>query len=525
MTVRSIHASPCFSVLLLLFWLCPSPTLAQQIENDLECIEGAGAIPINYGDNTSGCAVDTPTDRDLFILSNGAAGTSIRFNVLGATPGLDPRIEVLDPTGAVVTDTSCSSTSSISGCSFSADLDLSVTGEYVIAISDVGTNETGDYQMTLNCIVGSCPGAPALVSIAYDVAVLDTLTPAVDMDFFTFQGAADTSIRFNVLGATPGLDPRIEIRDPAGAVAIDMACSSTSSISGCSFSADVDLLLTGTYQVAVSDLGTNEPGDYEIRLNCVFGSSCLVVAPDEDFHLSGPVGGPFTTIKDYTLTNNGVLTVDFTASATENFVSLSQTGGSLGGQASTAVTVSVNGNAASLPPGEHVATVDFVNTTNGQGSTARAVKLTVTCPASLEVTPAAAFQSQGPMGGPFEPESKIYTVRNPLVDVGGTLCGSDLEFSVATVGDFLDVSTTSGTLEPDGKTTVTVSLNSAANSLEAGSYNGSIEFVDTANNLGDIDLGATLTVGEGEEPPPMPSWLAPILHLLMGSDELEEEEP
>ncbi len=399
MKVRLTQGILGFGVLAFALWFYPGPAGAQQPENTVVCVEGTGAIPLNYGDNTSGCAIDPATDRDLFIFT-GAAGTSIRLNVDSLSAGLDPRLEVLDPNGAVLVDQFCIG-GSISTCSLAADLDLSLPGQYVIAVSDAGVNEVGSYQFSLNC---------------------------------------------------------------------------------------------------------------------VFGSSCLVITPDTDFQVEGTVGGPFDTIETYTLTNNGDLSVDFTASASENFVTLSQTSGTLPGRASTTVEVSINANADNLAPGIHEAKVDFKNATNGQGDTDRLVQLTVKCPGSLEVTPGTDYRPLGPAGGPFAPDAKTYTLRNPLKDVAGTLCSSDIEFSVAAIGNFINVSPTSGTLEPEATKTVTASLNNNANDLAEGSYDGMVTFTNTTFNLGDTVRGVTLLV-EPTMVEPKPPWtIVPLLDLLLGPD-------
>ncbi len=287
----------------------------------------------------------------------------------------------------------------------------------------------------------------------------------------------------------------------------------------------MDLTDSGTYQIAVSDKGLNDAGGYAMSLNCIFGS-CLVIAPGTDFELSGLVGGPFDpNAKTYTLTNNGDIPVDFTASASRNFVTLSPTGGTLLGGASTTVEVLINANANNLAPDiTHVAKVDFINATNGQGNTDRLVQLTVKCPGSLEVTPGTAYRPSGPAGGPFAPVSKTYTLRSPLSIVGGTLCGSDIEFSVDAVGDYISVSPSSGTLELDGTTTVTVSLNNNADGLPAGSYDDTVTFTNTTFNLGDTERGVTLIV-EPTNVEPRPPWtIVPLLDLLLGRDESQAPE-
>jgi len=114
----------------------------------------------------------------------------------------------------------------------------------------------------------------------------------------------------------------------------------------------------------------------------------LSVTPAEGLSSSGNEGGPFSpSSKDYTLENTGEGSINWTASKTQDWVTLSATGGSLAPAASATVTVSINSTANSLTADTYNDTVTFTNTTNGVGNTSRAVMLTVeSCPLPAEPT-------------------------------------------------------------------------------------------------------------------------------------------
>ncbi|MBI4594904.1 MAG: fibronectin type III domain-containing protein [Candidatus Tectomicrobia bacterium] len=82
----------------------------------------------------------------------------------------------------------------------------------------------------------------------------------------------------------------------------------------------------------------------------------------------------------YTLKNTGQTTITWSASKTQNWVSLSSPGGALEPGAGTAVRVWVNSNASNLKVGSHSDTVTFINTTNGNGNTSRSIELKVNLP-------------------------------------------------------------------------------------------------------------------------------------------------
>ena len=118
------------------------------------------------------------------------------------------------------------------------------------------------------------------------------------------------------------------------------------------------------------------------------GPGVLFATPADGFSSSGNSGGPFSPpSKAYTLQNTGGSSVDWTASKTQTWVTLSSGGGTLAAGASATVTVSINSSADSLSPGQYTDTVTFANTTNG--TTTRSVSLAVNTPSviNISVTP------------------------------------------------------------------------------------------------------------------------------------------
>ena len=111
----------------------------------------------------------------------------------------------------------------------------------------------------------------------------------------------------------------------------------------------------------------------------VGSSGELLVSPAGDFSSSGVEGGPFSPAsKTYILQNVGSGSIQWTASNSEEWISLSDSGGTLGGASSTTVVVSFNVNTDLLTAGTYTDTVLFINTTNGIGTTTRTVSLVVT---------------------------------------------------------------------------------------------------------------------------------------------------
>src|SRR6185503_8323567 len=213
----------------------------------------------------------------------------------------------------------------------------------------------------------------------------------------------------------------------------------------------------------------------------------LAVLPASGLISSGTTGGPFSPSSAvYTLTNSGGSPLNWTATKAQSWVTLSSTSGTLNPGASASVAVSINSGANSLVPGPYNDTVSFANTTTGNGNTSRPVSLTVNSVGQLAVLPASGLTSFGTVGGPFNPSSIVYTITNSG--------GSPLNWTAAKAQGWITLSATSGTLNPGATASVTVSINSAANSLVPGAYNDTVSFANTTTGNGSTSRQVSLTV-------------------------------
>jgi lysyl endopeptidase len=105
----------------------------------------------------------------------------------------------------------------------------------------------------------------------------------------------------------------------------------------------------------------------------------------------------------------------------------------------------------------------------------------------IKVTPPDALALSGPVGGGFAPAGTTYTIANQ----GGT----SLNYQVSATVAWLSIANGSGTLAGHTQTTVTVSASAAAAALPAGTYSGSVNFVNLTDHDGDAARAATLQVG------------------------------
>lgn len=119
----------------------------------LERIPPLAPQPVDYGEIIAD-GISPTTDMDFFVF-NVNAGNTIR--VTARTTGqLDGRLELWDPNGVLVIDTACGANGG--GCTVTTDQSLTVTGTYLLAVSDSGIESPGNYDLSINCIFGPCPG-------------------------------------------------------------------------------------------------------------------------------------------------------------------------------------------------------------------------------------------------------------------------------------------------------------------------------------------------------------------------------
>jgi len=92
---------------------------------------------------------------------------------------------------------------------------------------------------------------------------------------------------------------------------------------------------------------------------------------------------------------------------------------------------------------------------------------------SMDITPYGDFIPSGDKGGPFTPSSIDYQLTN--------ICPNSISWQVAKTADWFDISSGSGTLDPNESTTITVTLNSTVQTLARGIYTDTLLFNDITN--------------------------------------------
>ncbi|GMU83950.1 MAG: hypothetical protein AMXMBFR47_38200 [Planctomycetota bacterium] len=118
----------------------------------------------------------------------------------------------------------------------------------------------------------------------------------------------------------------------------------------------------------------------------------------------------------------------------------------------------------------------------------RAALLTWLVPGTLTLTPQTGFQTTGPEGGPFTPDSIHYTLRN----IGDTA----VQWTVTENASWARLVTGGGNLAPGGQVFVSVYLDDSIYDLPAGIYNGTLTVTNVTNGNGSTTRALRATIEE-----------------------------
>lgn len=128
------------------------------------------------------------------------------------------------------------------------------------------------------------------------------------------------------------------------------------------------------------------------ELNVTTGAGSLAVTQTTSYTAVIPPGGPASSATaTYTLQNPGLTSINWTASKTQPWITLSSFSGVLAAGASVNVIVSMNSGVNVLAIGTHTDTITFANTTGGFGNTTRGVSLRVSAPPVISAGSAREF--------------------------------------------------------------------------------------------------------------------------------------
>ncbi len=220
----------------------------------------------------------------------------------------------------------------------------------------------------------------------------------------------------------------------------------------------------------------------------------LAITPSSRLAFSGPVRGPFQPESAaFTVINSGRVPLNWHASHAAAWLEVSPSSGTLGPNQSIEVILQTTLAANALTAGSYLDALEFVNEDNGLGNTTREVSLAINGGAGrLVIHPESGLAGEGPVGGPFSPASRIYTLSN-----GGD---ASLEWSAIVQEDWAELSRSGGTLGPGETTSVTLAFAGTATDLPAGIFEDTLVFTNHTDGQGGGSLPVELSVGGARRP-------------------------
>ncbi len=197
------------------------------------------------------------------------------------------------------------------------------------------------------------------------------------------------------------------------------------------------------------------------------------VLPGAGFVSAGEEGGPFEPeSQTFTLTETNAFATTWSVEADVPWLSVAPESLVLEPFTPQEVDMSLNENAAALPPGVYAGSIHFWNETTDLLET-RAATLTIRDP--LAVWPEEGLAASGIVGGPFAPAEQIYVVTNKGA--------GSVSFSATATENWVSVVPASWTLAGGESVAVTVGLNANANDLPIGNFTDSVVFSNQMTGL------------------------------------------
>jgi hypothetical protein len=199
----------------------------------------------------------------------------------------------------------------------------------------------------------------------------------------------------------------------------------------------------------------------------------LVIFPGSPLAWMGYMGNPFmSTAQSFTLTNTSAAPLNWTASTASTWLELSSFSGTLlpGGTAAT-VTVSPGTAVTNLPVGAYTGTVWFTNLSDG---VVQSRQFTLQMQDDLQVLPRGGLSFNRDATHTFTLTNLTFILTN-----GGR---NALNWALVNTSGWFNVTPESGSISSAASAPVTVSLTSAALSLELGTVSNTLWFI----NLDDL---------------------------------------
>ena len=225
-----------------------------------------GQTPLTCDADISG-SISTPGEVDQYTFT-GVAGERVIIRMNGDFSGLDARLELVSPSGAVIA-TDFHPTGGLARIGNPSFI-LPQSGTYLIRASDNGNNETETYGLSLQILKPSCTQ-----TIGCNSDFNGNIDKSAKIDAYSFDGIAGENIIARMNGDLSSLDAALELYDPDGL----LIASHLNASGGLARLLDsqgnnvITLTKTGTYILLAMDDDGNNNETYGLSLQ-ILKPSC-----------------------------------------------------------------------------------------------------------------------------------------------------------------------------------------------------------------------------------------------------------
>ena len=206
--------------------------------------------PISFGETICD-EISLPGEVDYYTLHASAGDIILVRMVANANVFMDPKLEVYDPNGMMITSASGAFLAEISS------LELPVSGIYTVLSMDNAGTHTGAYCIHVQRL--NDPGQA--MPIGFGEVLCETTWPLSETDAYTFQASAgDLMLIRMVATANVFMNPLFRIYDPDGHYVTGASGAYLAEIGSLELAAD------GQYTILAMDAAGDHGGDYCIHI-------------------------------------------------------------------------------------------------------------------------------------------------------------------------------------------------------------------------------------------------------------------
>ncbi|MGH8476042.1 MAG: calcium-binding protein [Methylococcales bacterium] len=237
-----------------------SPRAAAAAEPLTACTAEPTDMTITFGAVVD-CNIDPPGDSDLFRFQ-GVANSVVELSLLNLTGncgGNCPRADVFPP-GFTPGDPPLLT---LGPGTDSEGVTLPTSGTYTIRVKEFGDDQTIQYRVGLERLF---PASPTAQAIDFGVIIQDeTIDPAPDQDFYTFDAIQDAFITLTLTNRTGNCGGNCPV-----AVLYGPNQTLVETLGPGTQSKDISLPHAGTHTVRLHEAGFDQNVTYNLALQCVF---------------------------------------------------------------------------------------------------------------------------------------------------------------------------------------------------------------------------------------------------------------